>query len=631
MQAEDKQPDRDGQSDKHPNNDRSIVERMLEEMSYQTDLLGHVLAEQQRANCQLEQIARQTCEAQNELHRQTAFQGGLLKLLSYQVDLARTLHPGIAQLLDCKYGIDRCLDIGCCDGEPPPCKHVRCSDDKGLEEGSEESKPGQVKPRKVKDAPYPPVKREDNPNRQPNTRPQRKVPDGPFRGILRRSHGSNLRDIRSGNPGGAGIDFPVWTDDSSVANASANAADISGAKSGNVVLLSGNWYIDYSTDSGTTFTTLNPTTIFPQTLVGGFCCDQILQYAPQIDRFLWLLQYQSDATGANAYRLAAASPQDVINSNCTAWTYWDLTSGSFGLGTHWMDYPNMSLGDGEVYFSFDVLDTVADTIADNGLVVVRLSLAEIAAGGTINFRYTTAAESAVAWGSGVSQNTGNEVFWAGHVDNSTTRVFSWRNDSTTYFWRDVEVSNWPNGTLSSNGPNGNNWFGWGFPNNAVIGITRRLNELWLGWTASNGKGSSAGFNFPHPHVQIVKLNIADWKVIEQMQVWNPDLAFGYPSLATNSDNEVGIILGWGGGGSFNANTAVGFMGDYVVWYRNGSTWTHTRFGDYVTVRRAAPESQMFAGFGFVTVDTTTPAGASHRFDPYYVLFGREKNEPRPPR
>jgi hypothetical protein len=41
----------------------STVERMLEEMSYQTDLLGRVLAEMKRANCQLEQVARQTCES----------------------------------------------------------------------------------------------------------------------------------------------------------------------------------------------------------------------------------------------------------------------------------------------------------------------------------------------------------------------------------------------------------------------------------------------------------------------------------------------------------------------------------------------------------------------------------------
>jgi hypothetical protein len=635
MPSEDRRSDERQKDDTRGQDERQVAagnlaERLLEEMSYQTDLLGRMLAESRRANCELEQIARETCEVRNELHRQTALQSCLLKLVAYQVEVARAGNPGIAQLLDCKYGFDRCLDLGACQGGAPPCRYVRC-EEKRPERGSGDSKPGKVPPRRVKDAPYPPVRREDNPNpaRQPNSRPVRIVPDGPFRGILRRSQGAELRNAGSDNPGGAGLDFQVWTDDESVANSSANAADISGAKGGRVVLLSGNWYIDYSTDSGATFTTLNPTTIFPNTLAGGFCCDQVLQYAPQIDRFLWLLQYRSDATGANAYRLAAASPQDVIDSNCTAWTYWDLTSASFGIGTDWMDFPSMSLGDGELYFSFDVLDTTADGVADNGLVVVRLSLAEIAAAGTVNFRYTTPADSAVAWGSNVSQNTGNEVFWAGHVDNGTLRVFSWRNDSTTYFWRDVEVRNWPNGTLTSNGPNGNNWFGWGFPNNAVLGITRRLNELWLGWTASSGKGSSAGFDFPHPHVQIVKLDIGSWNVIEQMQVWNPDHAFGYPSLATNSDNEVGIALGWGGGGTLNANSAVGFMGDYVVWYRDGSTWTHTRWGDYVTIRRAAPESAMFAGFGFVIIDTSTPAGASHRFDPFYVLFGRERNAPPP--
>ena len=58
----------------------STVERMLEEMSYQTDLLARMLAESRRANCQLEQIARETCEVRNELHRQTALQNCLLKL-----------------------------------------------------------------------------------------------------------------------------------------------------------------------------------------------------------------------------------------------------------------------------------------------------------------------------------------------------------------------------------------------------------------------------------------------------------------------------------------------------------------------------------------------------------------------
>jgi len=606
-------------------------ERLLEEFSYQTDLIGRLLSEARRTNCQLEQVARHTCETHHVLQQQTGLQRALVKLMAYQTEMQRAANPGLASILDCKYGIDRCFEIEPCAVPPAPCADTPCPDPFVLEHGSGESKTGKAGPRRVKDAPYPPVRREDNPNRQPNSRPERNVPTGPFRGILRRTKGSDLRKAAPGAPGGAGLDFPVWTDDASVANASTNAADISGAKAGRVVLMSGNWYLDYSTDSGATFTTLDPTTVFPNNLAGGFCCDQVLQHAPQIDRFLWLLQYSSGAGGANAYRLAMASPQDVITSNCTAWTFWDLTSASFGLGTDWMDYPSLSLGDGELYLSFDVLDTTADSVADNGLVVVRFSLAEIAAAGTINFRFTTAADSAVAWGSGVSQDTRDEVFWAGHVNNSTLRVFNWRKDSTSYSWRDIAVRNWPNGTLSALGPNGNNWFGWGFPTFAVIGITRRLNELWLAWTASSGDGGSGGFSFPHPHVQVVKINLANWTVFEQMQVWNPELAFGYPSFATNSDNEVGIALGWGGrdgsAGSPQANSAVGFMGDFVVWFRDASTWTHTRWGDYVTIRRASPETQMFAGFGFVTVDTTT--GAGHRFDPYYVLFGRDRQQPPP--
>src|SRR5437867_3698743 len=67
-----------------------------------------------------------------------------------------------------------------------------------------------------------------------------------------------------------------------------NAADISGDDSeANVVLQSGNWYCNVSSDGGTNWKQLDPTTIFPSGLGGGFCCDQIVIYAPRIDRFIW--------------------------------------------------------------------------------------------------------------------------------------------------------------------------------------------------------------------------------------------------------------------------------------------------------------------------------------------------------
>ena len=58
--------------------------------------------------------------------------------------------------------------------------------------------------------------------------------------------------------------------------------------------------------------------------------------------------------------------------------------------------------------------------------------------------------------------------------------------------------------------------------------------------------------------------------MEQTQVWNPDHAFAYPSLTTNSDNEVGISLAWGGGPTFYGSHAVGILGDFVLWYGHAS-------------------------------------------------------------
>jgi hypothetical protein len=78
---------------------------------------------------------------------------------------------------------------------------------------------------------------------------------------------------------------------------------------GGVVFATANWSAAYSTD-GINFKALDPTKIFPDDAI-GFCCDQIVQYVPSIDCFVWLLQ----GTG---YRLAIASPSAIINSNGTA-------------------------------------------------------------------------------------------------------------------------------------------------------------------------------------------------------------------------------------------------------------------------------------------------------------------------
>src|SRR5215208_2647799 len=131
------------------------------------------------------------------------------------------------------------------------------------------------------------------------------------------------------------------------ANASTITEPSGAVNASGVVFAAGNWFAAYSTNGGATFNQLNPTTIFPNDAI-GFCCDQVIQYVPRIDRFIWLLQ------GTNGYRLASASPATVASSGATAWTYWNLPSTLFGQpsGTG-LDYPAVSVGNNALYLSWD--------------------------------------------------------------------------------------------------------------------------------------------------------------------------------------------------------------------------------------------------------------------------------------
>ena len=76
----------------------------------------------------------------------------------------------------------------------------------------------------------------------------------------------------------------------------------SGASDGDTVFMTGNWDADFSSD-GQHFTQVNPKELNP-----SFCCDQIVQYAPSVDRFFWLVQGAPNASNENVDVLAEPSP-----------------------------------------------------------------------------------------------------------------------------------------------------------------------------------------------------------------------------------------------------------------------------------------------------------------------------------
>jgi len=394
-------------------------------------------------------------------------------------------------------------------------------------------------------------------------------------------------------------------------------AEPSGHSNGNgVVFTAANWTAAYSINGGNTFTQLDPTTIFPNDVV-GFCCDQIVQYVPSIDRFIWLLQ-------GNGFRLASASPQQVINSGGTAWTYWNLPPSVFGPRGSAFDYPDLSVGNNFLYISWDA---ACSPNCNGGLQVARIPLAQIQANGTIGIGFTNQSDSNLAWGSHLVQNTLDEIFWAGHNGNSQLRVWSLAESSNTYFWRDVGISSWANNAPKSLVPDGNDWLaknfngpgGNSFPRNGVICATRSSNQLWFAWTAGTDN------NFQQPHVEIVTLNRANnFSKIQQVQIWNNSYAFAYPAFSTNAcTGEIGMSLEYGGNGNYE-NHVVGFWGDFVVYVTSGSNVGTNRFGDYVTIRQSFDGrflGAFFEAFGY-GLNSVPPPGSGTRTDVRYVVFGR---------
>ena len=346
----------------------------------------------------------------------------------------------------------------------------------------------------------------------------------------------------------------------------AGAAEPSGGvTAGGVVFVTANWTAAYSTD-GVHFTQLDPTKIFPNDAV-GYCCDQIVQYLPSQDLFVWLLQ-------GNGYRLAVASPAQVISSKGTAWTYWLLTPQLFGQPKGaGFDYPDLSVGNSDLYITWDA-GIPCPKGCTQGYQVARTSLAGLKAGGTITIGFTDPKNgpSSVTWGLHPTQDTKDEVFWAGHDGNNQLRVFSWAEASNTYFWRDVGISSWANNAPTSTTPDGQDWLAYNFttevfPRNGIIGATRSGSALWFAWSAGTDS------NFPQAHIEMVELDRSNnFSVLQQVQIWNSGFAFAYPALATLGCNgAIGLSLETGAGNGNYENHDVGFWGDFLVYRTVGSS------------------------------------------------------------
>ena len=638
---------------KYPNDEDRALKALLEQARIQTRLLAELRRATELDPCLLDKIARIACLTANEVHRNTQHLAAIREALEALLDLYRHVHPDAAldaeRLAKLKAQIEKCCPPE--DAFDPICKFEPCLPDRGVKRGDGWSARSRAAVRPVK------VEREPHPAWQIVERPRHLederlplVPHGPFVGQVTPSAPTgNVLNYKSGPgpaPGGmAPVTFRTFTGTELSAGW---PPDMSGAKAGDVVLMTGNLWIKLSVDGGKTFTDLDFTKLFAaDTTYGGWAGDQVVHYVPSIDCFVLYVQSVKGGAGPNlnknVVKVALASPADLkkFAGGRDAWRrQWNFTSDTFGLGNSWLDFPDISYGALFVHLNTNVF------AARQGKLCFELPLADLKAGNGLSFLFSF---DEGRFGGSPTQNIVNDdVYWAEHINNSTMRIYNYAA-GTEHYWREREIDNWSmtgDNNIVSAAPD---WADWLSEDHRIIGAARIGSVLWFAWTAANGDGGVGGFNFPHAHIRIAQFDIAqDFKLVGQLQVWNADHAFAYPCLIANSDNEMGISLAWGGGGKFFGSHAVGILGDYVVWYGEASTETSlrqqqddagnlltnpdgtpmlfSRWGDYVHVRLAQPDTRFFSAFGYAVLDdpSATPA---EKMRYLYVEFGREALAP----
>ncbi|MGB9179721.1 MAG: BACON domain-containing protein [Pyrinomonadaceae bacterium] len=388
------------------------------------------------------------------------------------------------------------------------------------------------------------------------------------------------------------------------------------------VFFTANWYAAKSSNSGSSFTYVNPYTLFPN-VNGGFCCDQVTSYAPSQDMALWGVQYVKDSHSGTFRLERAIGSSGVANDN---WVYYDFTPQMVGFASgNWFDFPSLTVGANYLYVTSNVYRTSDDGFT--GSAVMRIPLSNLAAGTSFNFNYFTS----TSLGSfRCTEGATTTIYFAAFNTTSQMRVHRWDESSGTIFWDDVNLNAFT--YLSRNGvatsPDGTNW--------AARADSRPLAAYVANGIIGVMFMAKQDANFPYPYTIHARFNQSTRALVSQGQIWNPNYAWLYPSAAPNAAGNVAGTLQIGGGTVANGfpypGTQVWIIDDiqpitngqvggvYLLSSSNAGP-SNNAWGDFFTVRphKSFPNTWVCASYSL-----SNGQGGSNTV-PNYTWFGRGRD------
>jgi len=227
----------------------------------------------------------------------------------------------------------------------------------------------------------------------------------------------------------------------------------------------------------------------------------------------------------------------------------------------------------------------------------------------------------------------NTMYLGAHVNTNTLRLFTWAADSTTYATADLSHGEYPrsrrgDATCPVQEPgSGPTYDTCAFLDDRILGGWVANNVIGFMWTAAQGTVGTTTFNFPY--IAVVRYNQSTLALINQPVIWNPNIAFIYPAIATNGRGHIAGPFFEVGNGHYPTLDLMIWddltSGSWVLYGVRGGTNSpsRNRWGDYLTSRRHGSYLNTWISTGF----TLQGGSANGNAQPQFLWYGRERDAP----
>ena len=390
--------------------------------------------------------------------------------------------------------------------------------------------------------------------------------------------------------------------DAATSNTTSQVGEPSVASNGPCVLLTGNWYASFSSDTGTTWSYVDPYNLFPSAN-SGFCCDQVALYDPTHDMVFWLLQYSADAN-RNTLRLAISKGLDSFQNN--RWYWYDFSPDSVNSEwtSQWFDFPDLALSRNFLYITSNMFN-LGESGGFTRSVILRISLDQLSAGAGLNYNYFQTSDN---FSLRCTQGAQDTMYFGSHNSTTQIRVFSWPESAGGPVQNDVDLTPWSQTGYTAPGPDGRDWLG--RTDGRITGAYVAQGVIGFLWTSAQVTGSR-----PFPFVKHIRIN-------------DPNFAWAYPTAGINDRGHLGVAAFYGGG-TLNPSHAVGVWDDvnaatglsFLTTVAGSNGPDANRWGDYLACRRNGASGATWIATGFSEQGGAAAAG----IEPRFIHFGRRRD------